>query len=264
MGNQASVPKPDAEFHVIGAGLARTGTSSFSEALRILLQGPVYHGGTQVTKGPPNEVLAWNKILANWPPENDSERKLVMTTLKTQLDGYVAITDTPGAQLFPELLELYPNAIVICSVRDPTAWSRSMAAVASAATLWFLRFVLFPLPTMRHFPDYIEHLRELFRHIYREAEPLTEHTYNYHIDWLKRTVPKDRLFFVDVKDGWEPLCRALGKEVPENIPFPKINDGEAIERLTKEMIGRGLTRWAGVFATIGTVVVGYFITTSRL
>ncbi len=28
-------------------------------------------------------------------------------------------------------------------------------------------------------------------------------------------VPKDKLFYVSVKDGWEPLCRALDLPVPE-------------------------------------------------
>ncbi|KAH8900754.1 hypothetical protein GQ53DRAFT_708649 [Thozetella sp. PMI_491] len=259
MGNQASVPKPGAEFQVIGAGLPRTGTASFSEALRILLDGPVYHGGTQMTRGASKEILDWNKLLSRWPPKNDADRKRVMDILKAQFDGYVATTDTPGAQLFPQLLELYPNAIVICTVRDPESWTRSMAAIATAATLWFLRFVLLPLPTMRHFPDYINHLRGLYSDIYGEIEPPTEHTYHYHIDWLKRTVPKDRLFFLDVRDGWEPLCKALGKKVPENVPFPRINDGEAIERLTKEMVGRGLMRWLGLFATVGIAFGGYYL-----
>jgi hypothetical protein len=51
MGNQLSAPKPGTEFQVIGAGLSRTGTASFSKALRILLDRLVYHGGTQTTLG---------------------------------------------------------------------------------------------------------------------------------------------------------------------------------------------------------------------
>lgn len=76
MGSQASVPKPGAEFQVIGAGLSRTGTASFSEALRILLDGPVYHGGTQTTLGKPVEIKSWITILKHWPPENEADRKL--------------------------------------------------------------------------------------------------------------------------------------------------------------------------------------------
>lgn len=88
MGNQASVPKPGTEFQVIGAGLSRTGTASFSEALRILLGGPVYHGGTQVTLGPPAEIQSWIKLLSHWPPSNQAERNLgrvVIVTLSIRL-----------------------------------------------------------------------------------------------------------------------------------------------------------------------------------
>lgn len=75
MGNQPSIPNPGTKFQVIGAGLSRTGTASFSEALRILLDGPVYHGGTQTTLGKPVEIKSWIKLLSHWPPvkQNDTE-----------------------------------------------------------------------------------------------------------------------------------------------------------------------------------------------
>ena len=76
MGNQPSLPKPGTKFQVIGAGLPRTGTASFSEALRILLEGPVYHGGTQVTLGPSKEIRSWITLLSHWPPSNRSDEKL--------------------------------------------------------------------------------------------------------------------------------------------------------------------------------------------
>ena len=76
MGNQASSPKPGTKFQVIGAGLSRTGTASFSEALRILLGGPVYHGGTQTTMGEPVEIKSWIKILKHWPPKDEADRKI--------------------------------------------------------------------------------------------------------------------------------------------------------------------------------------------
>jgi hypothetical protein len=79
MGNQASTPEPGTEFQVIGAGLSRTGTASFSEALRILLKGPVYHGGTQTTRGSPKEIRSWIQLLSHWPPSNESDRKLGMS-----------------------------------------------------------------------------------------------------------------------------------------------------------------------------------------
>lgn len=41
------------------------------------------------------------------------------------LAGYIGITDTWGAAMTPELLDMYPDAIVICTTRDPDAWWKS-------------------------------------------------------------------------------------------------------------------------------------------
>ena len=255
MGQQASVPKPGTELKVIGAGLSRTGTASFSRALEILLDGPIYHGGTQTTMGPEVEIKTWIKVLSCWPPRNDSDKRLTLKLIASRLEGYAAITDAPASGLVPELMELYPDAKVICTVRDPKSWEKSMESISNTATMWFLRFVLFPLPSLRYFVDYINVLREAWLMLYREREPHTRVTYNRHIAWLKETVPEDRLVFFDVKDGWEPLCKALGREVPQDIPFPRINDGEAIDAFAKKHVQRGLARWTMILA-LGSFVMG--------
>lgn len=254
MGQQASVPKPGVKLRVIGAGLSRTGTASFSRALEILLDGPVYHGGTQTTLGPEIEIKAWIKVLSHWPARNDSDRRLILDLITSRLDGYAATTDAPASGLVPELMEVYPDAKIICTVRDPRSWEKSMEGISNAATMWFLRVVLFPLPALRYFVDYINVLRDAWIELYGEREPLTRQTYDRHIAWLKEIVPEDRLVFFDVKDGWEPLCKALGKEVPDGIPFPRINDGEAIDSFAKKHVQRGLVRWAAIF-TVGVTVV---------
>lgn len=255
MGQHASVPKPGTKFQVIGAGLSRTGTASFSHALDILPDGPIYHGGTQTTLGPEIEITSWIKVLSRWPPRNQADTRLIQDTMASRLDGYAAITDAPGSGLVPELMALYPSAKVICTVRDPLSWEKSMQGVSNAATMWFLRFALFPLPSLRYFVDYINVLREAWIRLYGEREPPTRQTYDRHVAWLKEVVPEDQLVFFDVRDGWGPLCEALGKAVPgDGVPFPRINDGEAIDQFAKKHLQRGLIRWAGIFA-IGAAVV---------
>lgn len=257
MGNRASTPKAGTKLQVIGAGLPRTGTASFSEALRILLDAPVYHGGTQTTMGTPVEIRTWIEVLNHFPFRTYQDRKVALALMDQRLDGYAAVTDAPATGLVPELLELYPDAKVICTVRNEDSWERSMAGVASASTKWFLRALLLPLPAMRHFVDYINALREQWLFLYGETEPPTRVTYRKHMAWLQGNVPADRLVLVDVKDGWEPLCRALGREVPD-IPFPKVNDSEAIERLSKRVITQGLLRWS-ICVAVGITAVSYYL-----
>ncbi|KAL2839833.1 P-loop containing nucleoside triphosphate hydrolase protein [Aspergillus pseudoustus] len=255
MGQQPSTPQPGKQLRVIGAGLSRTGTASFSAALGLLLDGPVYHGGTQTTLGDPIEIKSWIRIIRLWlnpsPQDNESARSM----MKDRLDGYVAVTDSPGGQFTPELLELYPDAIVICTVRDPHAWFKSMGQTAGLATLWFLRVVLLPLPGMRHFTEYIKALTAQWVRVYGKDWPSVE-LYHQHIEWLKEVVPEERLVFFDVKEGWAPLCKALGKEIPADIPFPRLNDSAAIDRVAQYHVRRGLVRWAAGLAVVG-VVAGY-------
>jgi hypothetical protein len=46
---------------------------------------------------------------------------------------------------------------------------------------------------------------------------------------VQRTVPEERLLVFEVRDGWEPLCRFLGVDVPDK-PFPRANDGASFEQ----------------------------------
>jgi len=88
---------------------------------------------------------------------------------------------------------------------------------------------------------------------FREGEPRrpTKAMYERHIEHLKKVVPKEKLFFYDVRDGWEPLCAILGVPVPKDVPFPKLNDAQAMEAFMKKSMQRGLMAWAGIALTIG-------------
>ncbi|CAO2653408.1 Nn.00g028190.m01.CDS01 [Neocucurbitaria sp. VM-36] len=261
MGQAPSSPRPGTPFHVIGAGLPRTGTSSLNLALSILFNAPCYHGGTQATLGPETEIKSLITLLRAYPPTSPSSRNLIHKILKERLDGYAAVTDSPCNGLVEELLQLYPDAKVICTVRDPQAWVSSMQTVANASTLSFLRFMLFLLPTMRFFPDYVDALRNQWVSLYGRPEPATLHHWEAHMAYLKRVVPKEKLVFFDVRDGWGPLCAALGREVPD-VEFPRVNDGKAIDELARRMILRGLGRWAVVFGTVGAGVLGWWFARS--
>ncbi|KAF6811784.1 nad dependent epimerase dehydratase [Colletotrichum sojae] len=255
MGQEASKPKPGTKLQVVAAGLPRTGTASLSKALEILLGGPVHHGGTQITRGPESEIRSWIRALEHTPVRSPADEKVVDDTLRHHFsDGYAATVDVPGMLFTEELLQLHPGVLVVCTVRDPDAWVRSIQKTGDASLQSILSFALFLVPTMRWFPRYIDVLsRTRWHELFPHSGPVPDRsTWDVHQAWLKRTVPADQLLFFDVKEGWGPLCKALGKPVP-HVPFPRINDGDAIEALAKEQLLRGAKRWAVVF---GTVVAG--------
>lgn len=52
-----------------------------------------------------------------------------------------------------------------------------------------------------------------------------------HYKHVRAVVPEERLLEFRSEDGWEPLCRFLDERVPENSPYPHVNDGDGVVRL---------------------------------
>lgn len=71
-------------------------------------------------------------------------------------------------------------------------------------------------------------------------------------------MPRGRLVLFDVREGWGPLCAALGVEAPGDVPFPHVNDSEGVEGIVGEKMRSGLVRWAGILAA-GVVVGGFVV-----
>ncbi|OKP11699.1 hypothetical protein PENSUB_2771 [Penicillium subrubescens] len=203
---------PTRTLQVIAAGLPRTGTISLTLALSWALHGDVCHG--DIIKG-------WTKVLD--PGKNVSQEE-VDDTLKELLAGYVATTDAPAIFFVEELVRLYPDAKVICTVREPNRWWESYQELIN--TLDNPLFILLQLvqPTLRYSLAWKLAILKRRRKIYPpEFEPLGPHFMEIHSDYLKRVVPEDRLLFFNMKDGWEPLCKFLDVPVPEK-PFPQVHD----------------------------------------
>ena len=69
-------------------------------------------------------------------------------------------------------------------------------------------------------------------------------------------MPADRLLVFRVQDGWEPLCKFLGREVPPGIPFPHLNEGkETLEDLARERLFGRWIRAARIAVAVGAMTV---------
>lgn len=51
-------------------------------------------------------------------------------------------------------------------------------------------------------------------------------TYVEHYAHIRSKVPKARILEFQSKDGWVPLCEFLGKPVPKDEPYPRVNDAK--------------------------------------
>lgn len=128
-------------------------------------------------------------------------------------------------------------------------------------------FLLFPLPGYRHAFRFVHDVlvtrrcTVLGEEVGKEWGPQALEVHN---EYVRQSVPADRLVWLDVREGWGPLCKALGKEVPMvegeggkwvEEPFPKANVGEA-EQL-RAARKRGAVAWMGICGFLaGAVYVG--------
>src|ERR1700747_909875 len=97
---------------LIGAGLPRTGTLTQKEALELLGLGPCYHW-VDVLADLENEVPRWDGAL-----DGRVEPAQI-------LRGCLSTVDWPGGYFYRQLLDAYPEAKVLLSVRDPERWEPS-------------------------------------------------------------------------------------------------------------------------------------------
>jgi len=207
---------PKSQFLVIGAGLSRTGTLSTRSALEQLLQGGCYHGSVPMAERQ-EHLIPWVKVFAsgNLEPE----------TAKEILAGYVAGLDVTVFSWYEQLMEIYPDAKVLLTVRDPERWFKSMTVLHT------IFGTLIQQPYAGVLTAMLQGKREAVE------------VFNSHVAEVKGFVPPDRLLVFDVKDGWPPLCAFLDKPIPD-APFPNVNDA-AMMLLTFNIIR--IVCWLVVF-----------------
>jgi len=220
----------DKSIRVIGAGLGRTGTKSLQAALD-LLGFRTYHFPL------PAHSAAWAACAEGTGS--------VAAAIQTAVDaGYDATCDQPMADTYAEQMDMFKNAKVVLTVRDsPAKWAVSWRVLADFIqvqerpfSFWYPSFIQW-IPFMRNWKKMRNLLGvhfglkpgELVRGFRNQPEGWLEKQYEAHNDAVKRHVPKDKLLVFNVKEGWEPLCKFLGKDVPE-VPFPNVNESAELKR----------------------------------
>lgn len=195
------------------------------------------------------DVLTWIDILEKRPYRDEGERQAGLRQIEAILDGYVATADPPASQLVPELIEIYPEAIVVCTTRDMETWANGMVTITAMVRPRLQRFIFFWMGNLRHLPRMWDLLPKVFAEKYgaqTRTKADAKQVYERHHQWLEEIVPKNKLFYFNVKDGWEPLCKALDVPLFKDIPFPRLNDSKAFEGIFREWAMQGLLRWAAV------------------
>nr|XP_039263590.1 uncharacterized protein LOC120339504 isoform X2 [Styela clava] len=127
--------------------------------------------------------------------------KIVANTVTTEdyqriLRDVDAVIDWPAVAVWEQIMEAFPDAKVILTIRsNEDEWYGSMKNQCKV--------------TNNYVPS----------------------RYRQHNLYVNSICPEKKLLIYNVKEGWEPLCRFLNKEIPEQT-FPKVNvKGEIMKKL---------------------------------
>ncbi|KAJ7732142.1 putative NAD dependent epimerase/dehydratase [Mycena metata] len=244
-------------LQVLCLGLSRTGTTSMTDALEKLGYVKTNHGKDAYAN--PYEREMWMDALnAKFLGKGQPYGREDWDRLLGHCQG---ITDAPHYLFAKELIEAYPDAKVILTVRDPDSWWRSVSATIAAPS------------SLRRVNDWVDQdARELHElgdltfallfgtENWQGDEGLCKARFAAHYDYVRSLVPAERLLEFDVKEGWGPLCSFLGKETPDE-PFPRLFDTATYQAKMKKWESAGvhkmLTKLVPVLVA-GCALIIYF------
>lgn len=233
-----------------------------------LLNCPCYHGLTLIAnvfqdspfwnaaldakyfaKGPLFSLAQWDQLLGN----------------------YSAVADLPAIAFAEDLLACYSEAKVVLVERDIEKWyqsfnegvilnlwspiirtiaqldTRFMGKLGSTSARWTEGWMG---------ANSREEMQEKARGKYREHYALVE-----------RVTPSERLLKFGLDEGWEPLCRFLGKPIPD-VEFPRVNEGAALKEkiglIAKRGIGNAVMGALKVLAPVVVLALAWWLVDARI
>jgi len=226
------------EFHIIGAGLPRSGTRSMREAFHLLYDGEKSYHMIENIKSSENREM-WARIARR---EKSFEELREWLLEKNYTSGF----DFPFSFYYRELAKVFPSARVVLTVRDPKEWYKSVKG-----TLFELHQVRqkFPYNLIKFtatkgyqkiFWTDIQGRTGSDKGMYGSVRSGEEKAIAFYEEWVaevKRVIPDERLLIFNPNEGWDPLCTFLDKPLPDK-PFPHVNESiEFKKTLTKLKVG---------------------------
>lgn len=195
-------------LQVIGAGFGRTGTESLKTALNMLGFGPCHHM---------HEVMPDRNQQELWDRKTLGED----VSWDTIFAGFNSAVDWPSAHYWEELMEVYPDAKVILTYRDPESWWKSYEKT---------------LLQILHRIEASGDLGMVWR-VIAEGEFGLMHAdkdaclarYAENAARARDMVPAGRFLEMEVGEGWERICPFLGVDIPV-APYPSGNTTEDFRR----------------------------------
>ena len=191
-------------LEIIGAGFGRTGTYSLKAALEHLGFGPCHHMSEVVSD--PGQIEAWSKVTEGCPDYG------------AIFSGFRSAVDFPVSAYWQDVLAATPDAKVILSHREAEDWYGSFSQTILPLILDKEAWPQNAAPWFQMIEKVIIG-RALGGHTDRDG---ILKAYRANEAAVRDLEAQGKALVFSVRDGWEPLCRFLGVDVPDT-PFPKTN-----------------------------------------
>ena len=208
------------------------------------------------------DMAMWTEALrAKFEPSSVPDVRPYSRQQFDQLLGkWSACLDQPVIVFAEELIEAYPEAKIILVERVIERWYKSFSetVIAGSASPAIPYAALLSPEFLR---QYAIQTDLMARHVFNVTHPHgtqafwankpffdqwrenARPTYRAHYENVKRLAPKEKLLMFDLEQGWEPLCKFLGKPVPD-VPFPRVNETKAVQEKVQLYIEESLRRAA--------------------
>lgn len=179
-------------------------------ALEILGFGPTHHM-TEVFANP-QQVSLWQSVVTG----DDVDWAEIYKDYKSQVDW-------PGALFWYEASIAFPDAKIIHTERPEQDWWSSFSRTIGELTNVYQDMTLPP-----HITSILDTSIHGFEKRYLSRLSTMEEgirAYRQNNQRVRDLIPKDRLLIFNVANGWHPLCKFLGVEIPEQA-FPMVHPKE--------------------------------------
>lgn len=232
---------------VIGCGFGRTGVSSLKTALERLGFGECYHATEALGKA--RAVTQWCAVLDGKPD------------WRSIFEGYESAVGWPASAYYRELMEAFPEAKLILTIREPESWYESVRETLYPLAhlmppVWFTWLSKAARDARRVMFEVVWH--GLFRGRF-ENKDYAIGVYKAYNESVRKHVPPDRLLVFDVRQGWAPLCEFLGVEAPPDEPFPHANEGTLLKTMVRRMRISQITIYA--MCAVALIWLTYLVAT---
>jgi len=228
--------RPRQTMKVLAIGLPRAGSSSMTEALRILGYPEVYHLGKipWTSSDHAQLIRACNATFPSLPSYSRDNAPFTRADWDEIFGTWEGVADAGGV-FAPQLAAAYPEAKVVLIHRPFDKWAKSfldLVDLFSSPLAYLSYYVSDPILGICR----TESIRKMAMGFVgartwaevRDMDKLRAR-YDRHYDDIRAIVPADRLFEMELGDGWEGLCAFLDKPVPD-VPFPKKNQAAELKQ----------------------------------